>query len=57
MLNATFMGGILDRNAEPDVIWDFATAITITNISKHERASFCEHLVNMPIRRFHCVKH
>ena len=56
MIDSALAGCVFHRCPEPDVPRDFTVPVASTDIVTHQRATFCQYLVDMPIRRLHRVE-
>lgn len=57
MLDARFLGAVLDRDAEPDVGGHGRVDITLVDVITHARRAFGEDLEGVPVRCFHGGEH
>ena len=56
VLDPSCVLGVLDGDAKPYVFGDCGIAVPVTDVAAHERASFREHLVDVPVCPFHRVE-
>ena len=56
MIDAALAGRVFHRSPKPDMFGDHAVPVTFAYIVAHQGATLRQHLINVPIRRFHRVK-
>ena len=57
MFDAAGVRCVFNRNAKPDVAWHTPASVTSTDVVTHERAALGQHLVHVPVRALHRIKH